>query len=265
MLRLLKPATAILTLAALGLLAASCGSSGPQVRVVNTLSNDGNPYIPLDIYVNLSKINSTSLGFGGVYPNQQPSGPAGYAGVPSGSDAIAVFDSGDPTTDATILGENSSGAGTAINETFSNGSQYTVVLAGSVDDTVNPPTVLSFTDDNTLPPTGFVEFRIIDASVFLSEQYQQGLDIYFEQGAIGGTPQISGLTYKSIGPGYVQVAFTSGDPEITVYVTPHGEQTQQLITYSTAQLNEQINTLVIYDEPNNSGYSRSLLAFTDLN
>jgi len=74
MLRLLKPLSAIVTLAALGLLAASCGTNGPTIRVVNALSNTGSPYIPLDVYVNLAKINSTSLGFGGVYPNQPPSG-----------------------------------------------------------------------------------------------------------------------------------------------------------------------------------------------
>jgi len=47
-------------------LAASCGTNGPTIRVVNALSNTGSPYIPLDVYVNLAKINSTSLGFGGV-------------------------------------------------------------------------------------------------------------------------------------------------------------------------------------------------------
>jgi len=265
MLRLLKPLSAIVTLAALGLLAASCGTNGPTIRVVNALSNTGSPYIPRDVYVNLAKINSTSLGFGGVYPNQPPSGPVQYAGVTSGSDPIAVFDTGDPTTDTTVLGVNSSGAGTAVNETFSSGSLYTLVLAGSVDNLTNPPIVLSFTDDNTLPPTGFVEFRVVDASIWLKGQYPQGLDVYFETSNIGGTPQISALTYQSIGPGYVQVPFNSGNPQITVYVTPHGDQNLHLITYSSTQNNEQINTLVIYDTPSGTGYSGTLLQFTDEN
>jgi hypothetical protein len=50
-----------------------------------------------------------------------------------------------------------------------------------------------------------------------------------------------------------------------VYVTPHGDQNLHLITYSSTQNNEQINTLVIYDTPSGTGYSGTLLQFTDEN
>jgi uncharacterized protein DUF4397 len=245
MLRLLKTMCGFLACTALGLLTTGCGTGGgAQVRVVNVISNNNN--IALDVDINGAKV--LTVGTGAVFPSQAT--PVAYLGVQSGSDVIEAFDTGTTTNP---LFSN-------VTESVSGGSQYTLVLAGSLNNTVHPPTAFLFPDNNTSPTTGNVKFRIIDASAFTPTG---GWDIYLEPGGTGinGSPQISGLTYGTDGPGYVSVTDT---PQVTVYVTAHGNPTQ-LFNFTYTETNQEITTLVIQDNASGSFYSQTMLDYTDLN
>jgi hypothetical protein len=251
-------------MAALNLITTSCGSSGStQMRIVNTLSNDGTPYPGLDVYVNSSLINGTTLGYGAsgaAYP--APATPAKYAGVKSGSDSIGIYNS--PTTNPPTNPIFS------VTENITSGDQYTLVLAGSVGNTVKPPTAFLFQDNPPTTTTNNVYFRIINASTYLSRLYDPagGLNVYIlpAGSGIGGNPTISKLTYGSTGSAdYADVSFDpSAQTEYTVYVAQPGS-TQPLISQSFNLTDQEITTLVIYDLENASYFSASMLNYTDLN
>ena len=64
----------------------------------------------------------------------------------------------------------------------------------------------------------------------------------------------------------MSVTYNSGSPEITAYVTAHGNKSQSLITFTWDSLsNEEVTTLVIYDQQNGSFYFPTMLDYTDLN
>jgi uncharacterized protein DUF4397 len=259
MLRWFKVVSAMVAMIALGLIAISCGNSGTHVRIVNAISN--NQGIALDVYVNGAKINNTPLAFQQVYPLQKT--PVTYVGVTSGSDTITAFNTG--TTTGPVLGNGGVGNNlTGPEVSLGGGSYYTLLLDGSVQNANQPPGAVAFTDDNTLPTSGNVSFRVINASVYLSQQYPAGLEIFFEPNGAsippGQTPQISNLTYGTASNYTVlpqQAAYS-------VYATPPGNPFT-LIHYQYAQQNQQITTLVILDNANATFYYTNFLEMVDEN
>lgn len=257
---LLKTVSVVLAMATLILITTSCTSTGSTaMRVVNTISN--NQSIQLDAYVNGSLVNSSPLSFGQVYPGSAT--PVKYQGIPSGNDTIGIYDSPqtDPPTNPIYT--------TATPLSIGGGDQYTLILAGSINDLAAPPTTFLFRDAPPTATTGNVYFRVIDASVFLNQVYPGGLDVYIVPGApgVGGSPQISALTYGTTGSGssYLDIPFTSAQTEYTLYVTPHGNTTETLITQSYTVGNQQISTLIIYDTSTGNYFSEIPLFYTDLN
>jgi hypothetical protein len=243
--RLLKALPLTLSLAALSLFAASCGSSSQsQVRIVHAIS-DGPA---LDIDVNTTKV-FTNIAFGGVQPT-----PPAYTKVASGSDTLEAVNTG--TTTAVIANTSASLSGSA---------QYTVLLTGFLNVTTgaNVPTFNLITDNNAAPTSGNVEIRLIDGS---ANTPQGGFDIYIVPPGtnIGGLqPQISGLLIGQASS-YQSLNITGNVYE--VIVTPVGTQTPYINQNYTITIGS-IRTLVIVDNQGGGGGAPSQfpLVLNDLN
>ena len=176
MFRLLKALPLTLAIAALSIVAISCGSSGQaRVRVVNAIPDAS---ANLDININGTK-DFTNVAFDSVYPTQTT--PASYVSVPSGSDTIEAFNTG--TTTSPVV--NSTTA------SLSGSTQYTVLLGNYLN---KSPQAYLITDNNTAPTTGNVEIRVIDGSA-LANAESTGIDVYIYQTGLQppGTPQIYDL------------------------------------------------------------------------
>ena len=229
--RLFKALSLALAIAALGLLgifAASCGSSSTQYRVFNAMSNP-NATFAFDVTVNGGLVTPVGgLGFGSSQPSK------GYSGISSGSDTIAVYQVGTATT---------SGADPLVSSalSLSGSNQYTVVLMGNSKSGVTPWVAQPFPDNNALPPSGDIEFRVINAAPNLPSP----VNIY-----IVPTLSISGAT-----PTFTGVAYGQPSQTPTEYATlPAGQYYVFVTTSSGTPLFEQgynethgIFTLVLTD------------------
>lgn len=255
MLRLLSAVSVICVVAALILITISCGANdSAQLRVVDALSNNTNN-TPLDVYVNNVLINSTALSYSNVFPSQPNSGPATYTGVPGGSASIDIYNSPQSTSppqDPIFVNP--------IVKTLTSGDQYTLVLAGSLHNNVNPPTAYLFTDTNIAPAAGNIVLHIIDASV---NTPAGGFSIYIYQssGGIPATPQITGLTLGSLMT-YSPAWVASTSYAITV-AYPTGAQFYSY--YLPSPNNQQITTLVIQDVQSGYPVEAQPIVMTDLN
>jgi Domain of unknown function (DUF4397) len=231
-----------LCLAALCIVCVSCGSNGTaQIRMVNAIPDSPT----IDVYINGIKI-ITGLPFRSFQPATDP---ATYVGVTGGSSTIEGFPTG-----STVNPISPNGTITLGNDT-----QYTVVAIGlSLSD--SPPLVL--VDNNTIPTSGNVEFRIVNAS---PSSPATGLDIYIVPPGTDitdFTPQISGLN-SGQGSDYQSLTFLSGG--YSVIATAHGQKAalinQPYITQSAS-----ITTLVIVDNQGSmNGMSTTPMVLTDLN
>lgn len=222
-------ALAILSLSVLSIMVASCGSNNTQYRVFNALSNP-NATFNFDVTVNGGLVTSAGgLGFGSVQPAK------GYAGISSGSAGIGVFQVG-----TAILG----GANPLVSSTvnLSGSTQYTIVLMGNSKSGLTPWVAQPFPDDNnTLPPSGDIKFRVINAAPSLPGP----VNIY-----IVPTLSISGAT-----PTFTGVAYGQPSQTPTEYATlPAGQHYVFVTTASGTPLFEQgynessgIFTLVLTD------------------
>jgi hypothetical protein len=144
----LKVVLAVVALAALGILTVftvSCGSSQTQVRFVQAIW-DTSTGAGLDIYFNNTRYFD-DLQFLGHGPG------SGYTAVPSGSDTIEGFPTGQ-TSNPSFENEDQS---------LSSGTEYTLVATGNIIN-VNNVEIIKAADDNTEPADGTVNFRLIDAS-----------------------------------------------------------------------------------------------------
>jgi hypothetical protein len=204
-----KALSLALAIAALGLLAifaASCGSSSTQYRVFNAMSNP-NATFAFDVTVNGGLVTPVGgLGFGSSQPSK------GYSGISSGSNTINVYQVGTATT---------SGADPLVTSTLSlSSNQNTVVLMGNSQ--TGGPTAWAaqaFPDNNALPPSGDIEFRVINAAPSLPG----AVNIY-----IVPTPSISGAT-----PTFTGVAYGQPSQTPTEYATLPGGQYFVYVTTST--------------------------------
>jgi hypothetical protein len=249
MFRLLKALPLILTIVALSIITASCGTNQAKVRVVNAIPDAS---ANLDVFVNGSKV-ATNLAFTYVYPT--PTTPVSYVQVPSGSDSIISYNTG-TTTNAISTDQSAK---------LNASDQYTVLLAGFLQ---HGPQTYVFQDDNTAPNqnTGEnqVEFRIMNGS---ANTPSGGFDVCIYQTNLTQptTPTISGLLLGQ-SSSYLSLTYESS---YTVLVTTAGSSCNGTIYVNrsygqNSSTNGQITTLVIVDNANGQGVSATPILMTDL-
>lgn len=246
---------AAVSIAALTLAAAGCGSNSAQVRVINAIDDLQDPSV--DVYVNGTD-KFSGVGFTGYLPTQSTA--ATYTAVSSGTDTIQVYNHG--ATAGT--GGFFSGGGAA--ETLKGSTDYTLLLAGeyNANQPAQQPNLWLIDDDNTAPSTGYMEIRVLNGSIYTYQQYTSGVDVYFvPQGQTGlnGTCSCSGLTVGQ-GTGYVKLQEESS---YTITVTPHNLTNTILSqTYPTSSSGGQIFTIVLVDNSSDTALATPLL-ITDRN
>jgi hypothetical protein len=236
----------MLAVAALGVIAASCGSSNQaQVRLINAIPDSG----PTDIWFNGTRVVS-SMQFGQVFPI--PAADATYFSIASGSDLVQGFQPGDSINPISPIGT------VLLNGTI----QYTMLAVGLEAD-ASPPLVLI--DDNIAPTSNNLEYRIINAS---PSSPSTGVDVYIVPPGTNittYTPQISSLG-NGQGSAYQSVRSIAGG--YAVIVTQSAKKTALLTQLSTAPAGS-ITTMVLIDNPSPSGtlngMSQTPLVLSDLN
>jgi uncharacterized protein DUF4397 len=256
--RLLNALPLTFALAASSIFSASCGSSNApaQVRFVHAIQDAG----ALDIAVTGPNTASTPafthVSFLGVQPTQP-----GYTSVPSGRDTIAAVSTG--TTTPVFSATATLGAG----------AHYTLVATGfsQVPPVGSNVTLLQISDNIPTPPSGDVEFRVINASPSGPNGIPGPVDVYIELNPNTGPGlpiAIQGLTYTQASK-YVTFAFNPNNatppPGFTVFVTASGSTTpiiQQFLSPSTAGA---VRTLVLTDVQNVKKMNSTFLELSDLN
>jgi uncharacterized protein DUF4397 len=227
MLRCLKVLPLMLALACLTTFSTSCGSSKAKIRFVQAIP-DVNGGQPVDIYLDGAKSQSAI-----AFPSPAPS--SGYLSTSGGSRHLQVFLAGQ-TTGALFDGSIS----------LSSGSEYTVVLTGSV--TSNTVAAALLTDNNTAPTSGNVFVRVIHASPSWNAFFQNGtMDVFVVAPAtniVGVTPTISALGYTKAS-GYVSAP--AGTYE--VIATPANLPAEIIVGGPFTFNSGDIRTVVFIDAP----------------
>jgi|CZKY01.1.fsa_nt_gi hypothetical protein len=237
MFRLLKALPLALALAASTFFTTSCSSSS-QFRVVDAI-----PDAPVGLDVDVNGINAFTTPFAfGTFGSVEPS--SGYQKVSAGSDSIEVFQTG--TTTPVI-------PSTSIS--FGGASQYTVVLAGRY---ASPPTALQFTDNNTAPTSGNVEFRIIHASPSTA-----AVDIYIIPPLTDvcsvPTKTFTNINFQAASPSYASVA-----PAPYSVIATYAGTCQIILSQDYPQGTAgMISTMVLVDQPG-GGLPPQWLPLTDV-
>jgi hypothetical protein len=253
MLRRLKALPVALAVAALSIIATSCGSgSSAQVRVINAIPDNGaNGSIALDVWFNNNLI-ITALGVNAVQPAVAT--PAKYLNVASGNDTIIAYDTG--TMSNPVVSSN---AETGL----SSSTQYTLLLGGF---TVNPPQPYLITDDNTPPTANTVKLRVLDGS---ASEGANALNVYIYQTGTPppppGMPSFQGLTLGQ-STGYMPLNFTSGQPPSIMEITRvNGSPILFNFTLPSFSAGE-IMTVVLDDQPGGTFINtKNPIVMTDLN
>ncbi len=247
-----------LALAALTIFTASCVSNQQaQVRFAHAIQNG--PAMDIDItgpnIVTPTQV-FTDISFLGVQPNQP-----GYTSVPSGTDTVEGF-----LTGTTNVGFNS----THIN--LAGGQRYTLLATGILANGQNA-VLLPIPDNIPTPSSGFVAFRVINASPSGPDGTGAAVDVYIllnPNTAPTGKPAFSALAYQKAS-GYVFLPFNPNNdtipPGFTVYVTTTGSTAAPFI------ISEAINpanagavrTLVLTDVQNANSMNSTFLELSDLN
>jgi hypothetical protein len=240
--RCMKTVPLTLALAALSILAASCNSSGSaQVRFVNAIQDTAQYGAALDFEFNGTK-SFSDVAFFGYLPI------SGYTNVPVGSDSIEGLETGTTTQ---IF---------RANVTLNPGSQsqYTIVATGFATN-ASKVSIISAADNNTVPSTGKVEFRVINASPSGPAGDGSAVDIYIvpvgSSGSITPPATISNLAYRSVSS-YVTLPYNSNvvdGANYTMFVTATGTTTPIFLTQSLSAGSSSegsIRTLVLTDQEN---------------
>ena len=246
MLRLLKALPLTLAIAAVSIVATGCSSNnGTKARFVNAIQNTEQYGGALDV-----EVNGTQQ-FTGV-PFQTASAST-YIPIPSGNVTIEGFESPGVTTP--VFTDST---------TLNGGTDYTLVATGFSANTV---VFLSFSDHNTAPNNGYVNFRVINAS----PNSPSGVDIWILLAPVATTPpppapMISNLAYQS-SSGYITVPYNSGGGGFQVFVNTHNGG--QIFNYNVATngglTSASICTLVLEDNANGSSMSFRPVVLNDLN
>jgi hypothetical protein len=241
--RLSQVLAVTLALVALTIITTSCSSTPnvAQVRIINAIP-DGQP---VDIYANTAELAS-SLPFDGVNP--APGNSAQYLEVSPGSESIQGFAPGDNINPISPLGT----------VTLEGSTQYTLIAVG-LELNESPP--LALVDNNSTPPSGKLEIRIINVS---PSSPSNGVDVYFVSPGTDITqyaPQIGGLSYEQTSL-YQPLSFMAGGYEMII--TAAGGKTP-LIDLTSTPATGSITTVVLVDNVGgNNGMSRTPLVLNDL-
>jgi Domain of unknown function (DUF4397) len=200
----LKPLFLLLALAFVSVFLISCNSnSSVQARFVNAIYLNGGSYNgSLDVEFNGTK-DFTNV----TFPNASASS---YKAIPGGN--------------VTILGlaYNTTTQVFSENTTLNGGTDYTIVASGQAGGTGNDVFLNAFADNNTVPATGTVNFRVINASDIATS-----VDVYIEPSPFTGTLGQNGVTAtftisENAASTYVNLPWNSGGGGWTIYVTPAG-------------------------------------------
>ncbi|MGA2358896.1 MAG: DUF4397 domain-containing protein [Terriglobales bacterium] len=248
MLRLLKALPLALAIAALSIVATSCSSNGTHARFVNAIQDTSHYGADnggaLNVEVNgVQQFTGVTFGTPG----------SGYIGLSSGNVTFEGFESPGVTTP--VFTDST---------TLNGGTDYTLVATGFSANTV---VFLSFSDHNTAPNNGYVNFRVINAS----PNSPSGVDIWILLAPVATTPpppapMISNLAYQS-SSGYITVPYNSGGGGFQVFVNTHNGG--QIFNYNVATngglTSASICTLVLEDNANGSSMSFRPVVLNDLN
>jgi hypothetical protein len=237
MLRCLKVLPLVLALASLTILITSCGSSKAKLRFVEAIPDTNGA---VDIYLDGAKSQS-AIPFQGIAPG------SGYLSTSGGSRHLQVFPSGQ-TTNALFDGSIS----------LSSGSEYTVVLTGSITSSTVAAALL--TDNNTAPTSGNVFVRVVHASPAWGAFFGT-MDVFVVApgtNIVGVTPTISALGYTKAS-GYVSAPAGTYDVIATPPSVPAAEITGGPFTFSSGD----IRTVVFIDAPG-GGLGGTPLVLNDL-
>jgi hypothetical protein len=252
--RWLKALPLALALAALGIFATSCGSSNQtQIRFVHAIQDapalDINAYGPQQ--VNGMQIFA-DVSFRGFLPLQ------GYINVLSDTQTIKGL--ANPTDTKSVFSA-------PVNWTA--GLQYTVIATGFSATGANGSNVVlqSVLDINTAPASGYVEFRVINAS---PHSPSGGVDVYIDPIPVQalGTPVISALAYQQVSK-YESLVFFPGNNSknsnngYQLYVTQSGSTTP-IISQYLGPADNSIHTLVLTDVQAGNTMNPLALELTDL-
>jgi len=242
-LRALYLAVAVL---AIGIFAASCGSTSTHARFVNTISNGPN----LDLVMNGSTA-FTNVAFGSVEPT------SGYKSFSSGSDPFIAYPTG--TTSDPLISSN-------LNLSSSN--KYLVVLAGLDGNTGTvPPAGIVLTDNNAAPASGQVNFRMVNASTWAAQNLVNtgAVDVYLVP---PGTP-LGSVTPNSTALQYTQASAylpvgvpTGGTLEMDITVSG---STVPLFTQNYSVTAGQVRTVVLDDTAGGISINTTPVFLADLN
>jgi len=253
--RWLKALPLALALAASGIFATSCASSGnqTQIRFVHAIQDapalDINAYGPQQ--VNGMQIFA-DVSFRGSLPSQ------GYINVLSDTQTIEGLVN--PTDTKSVFSA-------PVN--WASGLQYTVIATGFSATGANGSNVVlqSVLDINTAPASGYVKFRVINAS---PHSPSGGVDVYIDPIPVQalGTPVISALAYQQVSK-YVSLVYYPGNNSknnnngYELYVTQSGSTTP-IISQYLGPANNSIHTLVLTDVQAGNTMNPLALELTDL-
>ena len=248
MLRLLKALPFTLAIAALSIVATSCSSSGTKARFVNAIQNTSQYGGNLDVEVNGVK-QFTDVPFGNAAST--------YTNISSGNDTFEGLEN--PLDTTTVFTDSTS---------LSGGTEYTLVATGFAGGTGNSVVFLSFSDDNTAPNDGFVNFRVINAS---PNSPSSGVDIWIYPTpqalpAPPPAPMIPSLAYQSASR-YLTVPYNSDGGGFTVFVNTAGDGQifNVNVPVSGSLGSASICTLVLEDNANGGSISFHPTVLNDLN
>jgi Domain of unknown function (DUF4397) len=254
--RCFKALPLALALAVLSIFTASCGSSSAipaQVRFVNAIPDTAQYGAALDIEVAGTK-EFTDVPFPGFQPS------SGYTSIVSGGSALQGVQTG--TTIPVFIAD--------IGLTPS--AQYTLVATGLA--TNGNVVLISALDNNSPPPSGKENFRVIHASPSGSDGNGGAVDIYIVP--VGSTSPIttpatiSNVAYRSAST-YASVAYNPNFVQgfnYTMFVTPTNNPSKILFSQTLSAGSSSagsIRTLVLTDQQNISQLNPSALVLNDLN
>jgi hypothetical protein len=256
MLRLLKALPLTLAIAAVSIVATSCGSNnGTKARFVNAIQNTFNYGGGLDVEVNGTQ-QFTNVTFPGASAST-------YSSIPSGNVTFEGFESPGVTTP--VFTDST---------TLSGGTEYTEVATGYAGGTGSQVVLLSLNDDNSAPANGTLNFRVINAAPNASPSLNGSVDIWIEptpDNSFSPTEPatIQNLAYQSAS-GYVNVGYNSGGLGFTMYVYTVGGGTRLItppvqINVSGSTTSASVCTIVLTDVPNGNQMDSNPVVLNDYN
>jgi hypothetical protein len=259
MLRVLKVLPLLLAIAALSIVATSCSSGNTtQARFFNAMPNTAD-YGPGNGGAMDVEVNGTQQFTNVTFPSVSAST---YTNIPSGNVTFEMFESPGVTTPVF-----------SASTTLSAGTNYTLVATGQAGGAgTQAPALLSFSDNNTAPKDGTLNFRVINAALNASPSVDGSVDIWIEptpdNNPILEPATIQNLAYQSAS-GYVNVGYNSASLGFTMYVYTVGGGTRLIlpvpINVSGSLNNASVCTLVLTDFPNANELNPSVVLLNDSN